>query len=113
MLAVAERYAWPIPSDRRPLDEAYARAMGEVWRAFPDDPDVGALYAEALMDLQPWDLWTHDAQPKGRTLEKKVHRVPLEIDREIARLKLESMGIAIDRLTREQESYLASWQEGT
>jgi adenosylhomocysteinase len=50
---------------------------------------------------------------KGRKLEKKVHRVPLEIDREIARLKLESMGIAIDRLTREQESYLASWQEGT
>ena len=50
---------------------------------------------------------------QGRTLEKKVHRVPLEIDREIARLKLESMGIAIDRLTREQESYLASWQEGT
>jgi len=50
---------------------------------------------------------------KGRKLEKRVHRVPLEIDREIARLKLESMGIAIDRLTREQESYLASWQEGT
>jgi len=50
---------------------------------------------------------------KGRKLEKKVHRVPLEIDREIARLKLESMGIGIDRLTREQESYLASWREGT
>jgi adenosylhomocysteinase len=39
--------------------------------------------------------------------------VPLDIDREIARLKLESMGIGIDRLTREQTSYLASWQEGT
>jgi adenosylhomocysteinase len=50
---------------------------------------------------------------KGRKLEKKVHRVPMEIDREIARLKLESMGIGIDRLTREQETYLASWQEGT
>ncbi|HZM52556.1 MAG TPA: adenosylhomocysteinase [Vicinamibacteria bacterium] len=50
---------------------------------------------------------------KGRKLEKKVHRVPMEIDREIARLKLESMGIGIDRLTREQEAYLASWQEGT
>jgi adenosylhomocysteinase len=49
----------------------------------------------------------------GRKLEKKVHRVPLDIDREIARLKLESMGIGIDRLTREQASYLASWQEGT
>jgi adenosylhomocysteinase len=49
----------------------------------------------------------------GRTLANKVHRVPVEIDREIARLKLESMGIAIDRLTPEQEKYLASWQEGT
>jgi adenosylhomocysteinase len=49
----------------------------------------------------------------NRMLEKKVHRVPLEIDREIARLKLESMGIEIDRLTPDQERYLASWQEGT
>jgi adenosylhomocysteinase len=42
-----------------------------------------------------------------------VYRVPLEIDREIARLKLQSMGIGIDRLTPEQKRYLASWQEGT
>jgi adenosylhomocysteinase len=46
-------------------------------------------------------------------LENKVYPVPKEIDREIARLKLYSMGIAIDRLTPEQEKYLASWQEGT
>jgi adenosylhomocysteinase len=39
--------------------------------------------------------------------------VPEEIDREIARLKLESMGIAIDTLTEEQAKYLASWDEGT
>ena len=50
---------------------------------------------------------------RGRALETRVYRVPLEIDREIARLKLRSMGIAIDRLTAEQERYLASWQEGT
>jgi adenosylhomocysteinase len=49
----------------------------------------------------------------GKRLEKKVHRVPMDIDKEIARLKLESMGIGIDTLTREQEKYLASWQEGT
>ncbi|HEY3119420.1 MAG TPA: adenosylhomocysteinase [Vicinamibacteria bacterium] len=49
----------------------------------------------------------------NRMLEKKVHRVPLEIDREIARLKLESMGIEIDRLNPDQERYLTSWQEGT
>jgi adenosylhomocysteinase len=50
---------------------------------------------------------------KGKRLEKKVHRVPLEIDREVARLKLLSMGVTIDRLTPEQKRYLSSWQEGT
>jgi adenosylhomocysteinase len=46
-------------------------------------------------------------------LERKVYPVPEEIDREIARLKLETMGIEIDRLTDEQAAYLASWSEGT
>jgi adenosylhomocysteinase len=46
-------------------------------------------------------------------LEKKVYAVPEDIDRNIAKLKLESMGVQIDKLTAEQESYLASWQEGT
>jgi len=47
------------------------------------------------------------------TLERKVYPVPEEIDDEIARLKLETMGIDIDRLTEEQAKYLASWDEGT
>jgi adenosylhomocysteinase len=46
-------------------------------------------------------------------LENRVYIVPDEIDREIARLKLETLGIAIDRLTEDQERYLASWDEGT
>ena len=46
-------------------------------------------------------------------LENKVYPVPKDIDREIARLKLLSMGVIIDKLTPEQEKYLASWQEGT
>jgi adenosylhomocysteinase len=50
---------------------------------------------------------------KGKTLERKVYVVPREIDLEIARLKLASMGVEIDDLTREQESYLASWRHGT
>ena len=50
---------------------------------------------------------------KGKTLERKVYVVPREIDLEIARLKLASMGVEIDALTREQESYLASWRHGT
>ncbi|MBM3803003.1 MAG: adenosylhomocysteinase [Acidimicrobiia bacterium] len=48
-----------------------------------------------------------------RTLEKKVYAVPAAIDKEIARLKLLSMGAAIDVLTADQETYLASWAEGT
>jgi adenosylhomocysteinase len=48
-----------------------------------------------------------------KSLEPKVYPVPEELDKKIARLKLESMGIKIDRLTPEQEEYLASWSEGT
>ncbi len=49
----------------------------------------------------------------GKTLEKKVYSVPQDLDDEIARLKLESMGVKIDTLTAEQEEYLSSWQFGT
>ncbi len=47
------------------------------------------------------------------SLEKRVYPVPVEIDKEIARIKLISMGIEIDQLTAVQEKYLASWEEGT
>jgi adenosylhomocysteinase len=50
---------------------------------------------------------------EGKGLSNDVHMVPLAIDREIARLKLKSMGIEIDELTKEQVTYLASWSEGT
>ena len=46
-------------------------------------------------------------------LERRVYDVPKDIDREVARLKLSAMGMAIDKLTPEQEKYLSSWQEGT
>jgi adenosylhomocysteinase len=49
---------------------------------------------------------------KGK-LQPKVYRVPEEIDRNIARLKLQFMGVKIDALTQEQKKYLSSWQEGT
>ena len=67
--ALANRYAHPQPEDRKPLDEAYAAAMREVWKAHPDDADIGALFAEAMMDLRPWDLWTVDGQPQPGTEE--------------------------------------------
>ena len=49
----------------------------------------------------------------AKELQPKVYRIPTDIDREIARLKLRAMGVKIDKLTPEQERYLASWQEGT
>jgi len=50
---------------------------------------------------------------QGAGLGKAVHTVPTEIDDEVARLKLQSMGIGIDELTQEQEAYLRSWEHGT
>jgi adenosylhomocysteinase len=50
---------------------------------------------------------------EGHNLEKKVYRIPEAIDKEIARLKLDSMGTRIDTLLPEQEKYLASWELGT
>jgi adenosylhomocysteinase len=54
----------------------------------------------------------HLVREKG-SLERKVYRVPAQIDREIARLKLASMGVRIDELTPRQQEYLASWTHGT
>ena len=58
--ALAQRYANPQPEDRRPLDQAYADAMRQLWQAYPTNADVATLFAEAAMDLHPWDLWTKD-----------------------------------------------------
>jgi len=65
--ALQKRYANPQPEDRAPLDQAYADAMAVVWQSHRSDPDVGTLYAEALMDLRPWDLWTREGQPQPGT----------------------------------------------
>jgi tetratricopeptide (TPR) repeat protein len=55
--ALTTRYAAQPPADRSSLDIAYAAAMKKVFTQFPNDPDIGALYAEAMMDLHPWDLY--------------------------------------------------------
>lgn len=81
--AVRERYRFPSPEDQSVLDQAYADAMQSVFEAHPDDADVGALFAEALMCLQPWDYWTGEGEPVKRTLEivSTLERV-LELDPE-------------------------------
>ena len=67
--ALAKRYAEKPPEDRSSLDRAYADAMRQVARRFPDDNDVATLFAESLMDLMPWDYWTKEARPKPETQE--------------------------------------------
>jgi tetratricopeptide (TPR) repeat protein len=54
---------------RAPLDNAYAKAMREVWKQFPQDADVGSLFAESMMNLRPWDLWQPDGSPQPGTDE--------------------------------------------
>lgn len=54
--ALSKRYTAEALKDRKSLDEAYATAMEEVAKKFPDHADVNTLYAEALMDLHPWDF---------------------------------------------------------
>ncbi|TKJ24880.1 MAG: hypothetical protein CEE41_05065 [Hadesarchaea archaeon B3_Hades] len=49
----------------------------------------------------------------GKELEPKVHDVPAEIDRRVAELKLKSLGVGLEKLTREQLGYLRSWKFGT
>jgi tetratricopeptide (TPR) repeat protein len=68
--ALAKRYSPDAAADRSALDAAYANAMTDMVAAFGDDDNVQVLFAEALMDLSPWDYWQADAKtPKGRTAE--------------------------------------------
>ncbi|WP_229418354.1 lipopolysaccharide assembly protein LapB [Massilia sp. Root351] len=81
--AVAMRYQSPAPADRAPLDAAYAAGMTDAARAFPNHDTIQVLFAEALMDLSPWDYWeAGGARGKGRTpelvdaLERVLERNP-------------------------------------
>ena len=65
--ALLVRYEMPAPEDRAPLDSAWADALAGLYESYPDDADVGALYAEALMDLRPWDLWNSAGDPQPGT----------------------------------------------
>lgn len=83
IMALAARYTAENPADRSGLDQAYASAMAKVAATYPQDDQVAVLYAEALMDLSPWDYWADGgAQPKGQTgeiiavLERVLQRNP-------------------------------------
>jgi len=61
--ALEARYADPAPADRTRLDVAFANAMGKVWERFPNDSDVGTMYAESMMVQHPWEWFDSDGQP--------------------------------------------------
>jgi tetratricopeptide (TPR) repeat protein len=68
--AVARRYQPDPPANRAPLDQAYADAMSEAAHDFPNDDTIQVLFAEALMDLSPWNYWEGGGtRPRGRTAE--------------------------------------------
>jgi tetratricopeptide (TPR) repeat protein len=68
--AMAKRYGPEPVANRAPLDSAYARAMKAVAKTYPDDPEAQTLYAEALMDLTPWNYWDgRGTRPRAGTLE--------------------------------------------
>jgi tetratricopeptide (TPR) repeat protein len=78
--ALAERYAAEPPEDRGDLDRTYAEAMGRVAEDHPSDLDAWTLYAEALMNLVPWDYWAEDGSPRPET-----ERLVAALERVLAR----------------------------
>jgi tetratricopeptide (TPR) repeat protein len=67
--ALLERYKGTPQVPRAKRDRAYAAAMRKVARRHPEDLDAATLFAEAMMNLRPWDLWTRDGKPQPGTLE--------------------------------------------
>src|SRR5215813_7882374 len=76
--ALVTRYTQDPKADRAPLDAAYAAAMGKVAADFPDDNEIALLYAEALMDLSPWNYWQprgHEPNPQSAPIVPTLERV--------------------------------------
>ncbi len=105
--------------DVRPFVREYRLADGRALFLLGEGRLINLAAAEghppAVMDMSFANqaLACEFIVKKGRTLEKRVYGVPIEVDREIARLKLISMGIGFEPMTEEQQRYQKSWQEGT
>ncbi len=103
----------------RPFVEEYSLKDGRKINLLGEGRLINLASAEghppSVMDMSFADqaLSVDYLVKNHKTLPKGVFPVPEDLDRRVAKLKLESMGIKIDRLTPEQEEYLASWSEGT
>ncbi len=67
--ALSKRYVAKPGKDRKKLDIAYANAMRKLWKKYPEDLDAATLFAEALMDITPWDYYTKEGKNKKWTGE--------------------------------------------
>lgn len=67
--AIVTRYTEKEGEDQEKRNRAYSEAMKAAWERHPKDADVGAIYAESLMNLRPWDLWAADGKPREQTEE--------------------------------------------
>ncbi|HEX6650931.1 MAG TPA: hypothetical protein VF075_15375, partial [Pyrinomonadaceae bacterium] len=67
--ALSKRYSADVQADQKKLAVDYKNAMGELAKTYPDDLDAATLYAESIMNLHPWHLWTLDGKPNEGTLE--------------------------------------------
>jgi pimeloyl-ACP methyl ester carboxylesterase/tetratricopeptide (TPR) repeat protein len=67
--ALSKRYSSDVSADKHKLEVDYKNAMGELSKNYPDDLDAATLYAESMMNLRPWHLWTLDGKPEENTLE--------------------------------------------
>jgi tetratricopeptide (TPR) repeat protein len=79
--ALSKRYAESAKADRAALDAAYAAAMAQAAAQFPADNEIAVLYAEALMDLSPWDYW----QPGGREPNPQSAAIVPTLERVLAK----------------------------
>jgi len=108
-----------LPEQVRPFVEQYTLKDGRRINLLGDGRLINLAAAEghpaAVMDMSFANqaLGAEYMLKHGATLKPDVYTIPEQIDREIARLKLQSMGVEIDTLTEEQARYLASWEEGT
>src|SRR5689334_17104050 len=67
--ALSKRYSSDLQADKHKLAVDYKNAMGALSKNYPDDLDAATLYAESMMNLRPWKLWTNDGKPAEDTLE--------------------------------------------
>jgi tetratricopeptide (TPR) repeat protein len=67
--ALAKRYSSDLQADQHKLGIEYKNAMRDLSKRYPNDLDAATLYAESMMNLRPWHLWTLDGKPEEDTLE--------------------------------------------